>query len=369
MMAALRTAETEDSDGISSGFESNRCKSKPLNKKEENQEETVLAVLAKQTMDTRDERQRLKNKLACKKLQVKKDLKKVKRSKKRVQLEEALQAKWNEVDNVSQEEKAMATMERKIAMIQTLEREVEILKEKQSYKRMERNLVCTKERKGILSETIKLCKSTRIRHKQSALDKKIDNILTELKSLRDEVNNRASQKATTSTNVEDVSPQIVEQESVEYDFPKTNAALIALFLGESSRLQAQTDQEIMNLQEFMPESCEIPEQTSSEKEDCQDSIDSKSTYSFTFEQDVDNEDASVADDQMAKSQPPLYCCTRLVSLHKLLPRPLEIIEEETQKDLEDYENGRFTCTFKFYPSCIEGDIRDVPVEDFYIVYP
>lgn len=136
---------------------------KSMNKKVERQEEKLLAVLVKQNKNMREKRQQLKKKLACKKLQVKEDLNKVKCAKKRVQLEEALQVKWSEIDHVSQEEKAMARIERNNAIIRTLEREVEILKEKQTCKRMERNLVCTKECKGVLSETIKQCKSTIIR--------------------------------------------------------------------------------------------------------------------------------------------------------------------------------------------------------------
>ena len=363
---------------------------KSMNKKVERQEEKLLAVLVKQNKNMREKRQQLKKKLACKKLQVKEDLNKVKCAKKRVQLEEALQVKWSEIDHVSQEEKAMARIERNNAIIRTLEREVEILKEKQTCKRMERSLVCTKECKGVLSETIKQCKSTIIMHKHSALDKKINNILTEVNFLR----NGVSPKVTSSTNTKDITLQSVAQQKsgpitsgalissflghssrcqaqtekylisqeattskevppqivkLEPGFPTSNTvtACLALSLGYSSTSQVQTEQEIMNLEELVPESCEISEHTCGEEETCQDSIDSKSTYSFTFEEDVDSQDEDATDDQMAKinvhSQPPLYSCTRLVSLHKLLPRLLEIIEEETQKDLEDYENETFTC--------------------------
>ena len=338
MQEALKKAEAEDNAGVPSGF------FKSSSKKQHNTEKAKLAKL-----ETKQERQEMKTQLAQRKKSVKVELKKVKHSKRRALLEEALQARWSKVDERTEDEVAKAKIQQNNTMIETLEREVELLKEKQECKVTEHDLLCKKGHKGIISEAVRQCKVLKIKHKHSTLKRKISAIQSTVSTLKDEV----SATANISLNTNDA-PVVESFKADLRDISSKQLAEKECLLKFQERCEKQASKHATDCEEGKSQ---IPK-------------DNESTYSSDFEDDVDEENEcskSDQEDQPSSPRYPLYRCMRLVPLHKLLPRPLEIIDEETSEDLMDYEKGMYLCNIKFYQSCNEPKISDCSFEDCYYV--
>ena len=138
----------------------------------------------------------MKVKLADKKKAIKVESEKVNRLKKRAKIDKRLEKIWAKVDEqpsnkMKTREQILqgndAAIEKHNTMIERLKREIDLLKEKQECLLMQYELVRSKGYNSILSETVKQCKATKLRHQYFSLAKEINKLLDEVYSTQHKV--------------------------------------------------------------------------------------------------------------------------------------------------------------------------------------
>ena len=312
-----------------------------------------------------------------------------------------------------------AAIEKHSVMIQRPKREIELLKGKQECKVMRHELVRNKGYKSILSDTVRQCEATKLRRRYFGLGREIDKLWDEVNSRQHKVQElipNSSCSITVINTESDVQavhqgdsnttppskvvlvrssgsedenayagvsvPQLSEETEsafeedpfARYGFAPpvherkpANTALIALFIGESARKQNENDC-LRNFQE----SCKKPDaistrtvveesaadSTSINSYSIDSSLESQSSYSFEFEESSETEE--VASEPSPTPDPPLFRNTSMVSPYLLLPARLYTIEEETEQDLEDYENDVYESPrSQLFNYCSESDTDNI----------
>lgn len=306
-----------------------------LTKKQKKHQDKFTTQLIEHCINS--ERQAYEAKLADKQKVVKEGMDKVCRLKRMAKIDERIEEVWKEVDKKqTRREQNVATIQKYKAVIQRLQMEIKLLKEKQECKSMQYQLMCdtTRRMRGVLGEAVWRREDRRLRRRHASLGKEIEMLNAELYSRRDKVdelelalNSSSSGLGTNPTGQEvqetksklptvttphlmrsnledDTDPQLSNGDKKEntmeedpfvkyglappvHERKPENTALISLFIGESAKSQPSPDECLKQFQMRSEKSDMIPTNSLEESD-----ADSTSTESYSVDSLLESQSSS-----------------------------------------------------------------------------